>query len=508
MESLDIAIVVVYLLGIVSYGLWLGKRTKTSKDYFVAGRKLPWYIIGLSLFGANISAEHFVGALGTAYIVGIGMASYEWLSTISLILFAFFVLPFFLRSEVSTSVEYLERRFGPSSHLMVAIFVVIINTIGYMPMYLYAGSLCMHQLLGTSIWFGVLLIALLTGIYTIGGGLRSIAWTNLIEGMLIIVSGILLLFFGLRAVGGWSALRLSLPEDFFHVIRPVSDPDLPWPGVFFGISIINIWYWCLNPNITQSALGARSLFDGKMGAIFTGALKLITPFLFIFPGLCAAILYPELSNPDLAGPTMVSELLPTGVAGIFFAGFIASVMTTISMIFHATATIISNDIYKRYLKKDASDKKVLFAGRIFAAITLVLGMAFVTLVMRSRSLFIYIQELSSYIIPAIVVVFLSGMIWKGANAKGSFTTLIFGLTVGIATWLDLIPWFSEIAYLHSCIILFSLCSLIEFIACRLFKERAKSVEMIPAGREEHRGILYLSAALVIALTVTMYIAFG
>jgi SSS family solute:Na+ symporter len=508
MDAIDLSIVVAYLLGILLCGLWVGRKTKSSEDYFVAGRKLPWYAIGASLYAANINAEHFVGALGTAYMMGIAMASYEWLATFALIILAFLILPFFLRSRVSTSVEYLEKRFGPSSHLMLAVFVLIMNVIGYIPMYLYAGSLLTSQLLGIGIWEGVLLMAVLAGIYTTVGGLKSVVWTNLIQAVLITASGLFLLFFGLQAVGGWGTLRASLPDGFFHLVRPVSDPDMPWPGVFIGISIINVWYWCLNPNVTQSALGAKDSFNGKMGVLSAGFFKLLTPFLFIFPGLCAAILYPGLPSPDLAGPTMISELLPVGVTGLFFAGFIASVMSSVAATLQTTATIISNDVYRKYLRKSADDKKILWISRITTFAVMVLGILFVAVVMRSESLFIYIQQVSAYITPGIVAVFLFGMLWKDANAKGSFATMTFGLVFGISTWLGLIPVLSDMAYLHFCIILFAACCIFEVLACKLFREKAKVVELYPAEEEKHRGALYASAAIIAALTILLYVIFG
>jgi SSS family solute:Na+ symporter len=260
--------------------------------------------------------------------------------------------------------------------------------------------------------------------------------------------------------------------------------------------------------VTQATLGAKDSFNGKMGAVSAGFFKLLTPFLFIFPGLCAALLYPNLQSPDMAGPTMISELLPTGITGLFFAGFIASVMSSVAATLQTTATIISNDVYRKYLRKSADDKRVLWVSRVTALAVMVMGILFVAVVMRSKSLFIYIQQVSSYITPSIVVVFLFGMLWKNANAKGSFATMAFGLVFGISTWLGLIPVLSDIAYLHFCIILFATCSIFEVLACKLFREKAKVVELAPAEEEKHKGALYISSAIIAALTVVLYIIFG
>jgi len=428
---LDYAIVVVYFAAIIAHGWYVSQKVESGSDnYFLAGRSLPWYLIGFSLFASNMSGSSFVGLMGGAYSNGVVIYNYEWTAALVLILFAIFILPSYLRAKVSTVPEFLEKRYDVRSRRAFSAFtllaILFIDSAGA----LYAGGLVISNTTPLlNLWSAVALLAAVAGLYTIMGGLSAVVVTDTVQAILLIVAAAVLFLIGLNEIGGWSQMFEGTPDEMQHLILPPSDDLVPWPGIW-GVVLLGFYYWTINQFVVQRTLGAKSLRQGQVGALFAGFLKLPNIFLMVLPGLIALKLYPDLETPDLAFPTLAFELMPIGVRGLIMAALIAAIMSSLDSAMNSASTLFVKDFWQP-LKPDTSEERQVWIGRVVTGVVMVFGAIYAPAIGSFESLFSYFQSSLSYIVPTIVVVYILGLFIPWLNGNGAFWTIMVGLVVGV-----------------------------------------------------------------------------
>ena len=430
LSAADIAAVGVYAAIVLALGFWAGRGERDAEDYFLAARALPWYLIGLSFFASNMSGASFVGLIGAAYEHGMVVFNYEWTATLVLIIFALFMLPVFLRMRLFTVPEYLEARFDRRSRWAYAGFTILtlmlIDTSGA----LYAGGVVISTAFpGIGLWETSAALAVVAGAYTLFGGLRAVVVTDALQAVLMILGAGLIVVFGLEKVGGWHALMDGLDAARTRLIKPADDGFLPWPGIL-GVILLGFYYWTLNQYFVQRALAARSLDEGRKGALFGGLLKLPNVFLMIVPGLIAIVLLPGLGNPDQAFASLAFDLLPAGLRGLILVALLAAIMSSLDSALNAAASLLTMD-FVRPLKPEMSGRALLFIGRVFTAGLIVIAALYAPLIERFGSLFQYFQSTLAYLVPPIVAVYLAGLFWRRATAAGAFWAIVGGLALGV-----------------------------------------------------------------------------
>lgn len=432
--AIDVAVVFLYLGAVVAIGFWVGRGERNAEDYFLAGRHLPWWLIGFSFFASNMSGASFVGLMGAAYEHGLVVFNYEWTAAFVLIFFALFMLPVFLRMRLFTVPEYLERRFDRRSRWAYALFTILTLLLIDMAGALYAGGIVISTMFPqVTLWETSVGLAVVAGGYTLFGGLRSVVVTDAMQAVLMIVGAALIFWFGLAQVGGWDALMATLDEGRTRLVKPPDDAFLPWPGVL-GVILLGFYYWTLNQYFVQRALAARSLDEGRKGALFGGLLKLPNILLMIVPGMIAAVILPGLDNPDRVFPALIGELLPIGLRGLILTALIAAIMSSLDSALNAASSLLTMD-FVRPLRPQTSGRQLLIVGRVFTAVLIAVAAVYAPLIERFGSLFAYFQSTLAYIVPPIVAVYLVGLFWRRATASGAIAAIALGLGVGLAAFL-------------------------------------------------------------------------
>ena len=434
--AVDVIILVVYLLLSRFIPLWLTRgKTEDTDGFFLGGRNFVWPLIGFSLFATNMSGASFVGLAGAGYSQGVSVYSYEWMAAIILIIFIFFILPFYLRSRVFTMPEFLEKRYDRRSRLAFSGVNIFFNMFIDCAAALYAGGLVVLTLFpGTPLWVGILVLALLAGVLSIFGGLGAVVISDTIQAVVLIIGGVIVFFAAWAAIPSWDAMVETVPDGMLSIIQPIGDPNLPWPGLMTGVLIIGIYFWTTNQLIVQRALGARTLNHGRWGSIFAGFLKLPILFIMILPGTMALVLYPDLESPDLVFPTLVFDLLPVGVRGIILAALVAAITSTVDSILNSASTMVTMD-YVKTLRPQTTDRALVTIGRITTAIVMIVAVLWAPQIQHFTSLWAYLQSVLSYVTPPIVAVFLVGIFWSRANRHGAFATLIVGIIGGLIAFI-------------------------------------------------------------------------
>ena len=434
--SLDWFVLLVFfgILGYIIYWV-INQKQDTSEEYFLAGRNLGWFVIGASIFASNIGSEHIVGLAGTAANSGMVMGHYELHSWIILLLGWFFV-PFYLNSTVFTMPEFLEKRFSENSRWLLTIITLVSYVLTKVSVTVYAGAVVFETLMGIEFWSGALLIVLITGCYTIFGGLRAVIFTDALQAFVLIIGSITISIIGLTKIGGWGNLVSSIEPSRFNMFLPADHPEFPWVGMVFAPPIIGIWYWCTDQYIVQRVLSASDIHQARKGTIFAGYLKLLPLFMFFIPGLIAYAMSKSgqmsYGSSDQVFPTLVRELLPTGMRGLVAGGLLAALMSSLSSVFNSCSTLFTMDIYKK-LNPDASEKKLVLVGRIATGVVVLSGILWIPFMkaVSGGGLYTYLQSVQAYIAPPIASVFLLGLFWKRINATGAFTALVSGFSAGM-----------------------------------------------------------------------------
>src|SRR3989440_11852927 len=355
LETVDLVIIGIYFAIVFGIGFYFSRKERTSEDYFLAGRDIGWFAIGASLFVSNISTEHFIGLAGSGATSGLAVGHFEWLACLILLILGWVFLPFYLRSNVFTMPEFLERRFNRNCAVYLASISIIAYVFTKISVHLYAAAIVLERVVGWNQWTAAIVLVIATGIYTVAGGLAAVIYTDLVQTMILIAGAVILTFVGLDRVGGFAGLRAAVPANYFHMIKPMTDPEFPWTGIFFGAPILGIWYWCTDQVIVQRVLSARDEGHAKAGTIFAGFLKVLPVFMLVLPGLIAFALYRDafvvrdgqVTNGDIAYPTMVINLLPAGLVGVMIAALMAALMGAMSAVFNSASTLVTLDFYKK-----------------------------------------------------------------------------------------------------------------------------------------------------------------
>jgi SSS family solute:Na+ symporter len=435
LHALDLAVIGGYFLVLLWIGIWAARREKIlSSDYFLAGRDVGWLAVGASLFASNIGSEHVVGLAGTGAASGFAVGHFEWIACFMLLLLGWLFVPFYLRSGVYTMPEFLERRYSPAARWYFTWVSVIGYVLTKISVTLFAGGVVMHAVTGFDLWTSAGLLIVVTGLYTIVGGLRAVIYTEVAQAVVLITGSAALVIIGLNDVGGWSALHAHLPASFFSMWKPVSDPDFPWTGVVFGAPILGIWYWCTDQHIVQRVLAAKDVSEARRGTIFAGYLKVLPVFIFVLPGLVAAALYADVRNgaTDTAYPALVTRLLPAGFKGLVLAGILAALMSSLASAFNSCSTLLTWDVYRK-LRPQATERELVRFGRGSTVILVGLGLAWIPFMKYvSPQLYIYLQSVQAYIAPPIAACFLFGVLSTRLNGAGAMAALITGLVLGAA----------------------------------------------------------------------------
>ena len=482
--TIDLLIIAGYFAVVFGIGFYFARKERTSTDYFLASRNVGWFAIGASLFVSNISTEHFIGLAGSGATTGLAVGHFEWLACIMLLILGWVFVPFYLRSNVFTMPEFLERRFNRSSAVYLASISIIAYILTKISVHLWAAAIVLERVVGWSPLKAALVLVIVTGIYTIAGGLSAVIYTEVVQTLVLLTGAIALTFIGLNQVGGFAGLRAALPPDYFHMIKPTSDPEFPWTGIFFGAPILGIWYWCTDQVIVQRVLSAKDEGHAKAGTIFAGFLKILPVFLLVLPGLIAVAVFPDLFtfdanhrvlNGDIAFPSLIINLLPIGLVGLMIAALLAALMGGMASVFNSASTLVTLDFYKK-LRPDVSEARLVTFGRIATGIMVLLGLAWVPFIhLISGQLYIYLQSVQAYISPPIAACFVLGILWPRLNGAGAITALLSGFVLGALRFvLELVDasnggnylsnpflhWLVRMNFLHYAILMFVVCSLV------------------------------------------------
>lgn len=482
--AIDYVAFVGYIIGVVIFAMYMSRREETSEDYFLAGRKLTWFLIGISLIASNISTEHFVGMAGAGYDTGLAIACYEWTAAVAIVLVGIFLLPKFLQRGIYTIPEFLEYRYSSASRGLMAFYMMAAYVFVIISAVLYSGAIGLDAVFGDSIrqlyeqsglkqqldlpgllgsqWVLVLavwVIGLLAGLYTVWGGLKAVVWADLWNGLGLILGGVLVTILGLLALsstlGGGSGLFEGLSilfaraGDKLSAVKPWDHPEVPWIAVFLGgLWIPQFFYWGLNQFITQRALGAKSVAEGQKGLMFAATIKLIMPFIIIFPGIMAFELYAgQIDNKDKAYPHMIQAILLPGLRGVMLAALFGAVMSSLDSMLNSASTILTIDLYKRHLNPQASDRSLMRLGRwVTAAFVLVACLWAPQLgwIAGGKGVFDYIQKTWGFITPGIVTVFFFGLLFRKASSQAAVGAML----LGPAFYMWCLKQMPEVAFLH------------------------------------------------------------
>jgi SSS family solute:Na+ symporter len=484
LSTLDLSIFILYMLAVLGLGIFASTRgTKTKRDYFLAGDKLPWWMIGGSIVAANLSSHQFVGSMGLAYNRGFVAMVTEWgMILVGLNALLWIFLPFYLRNGFYTVPEFLNRRFGPSVRGVYAGLILTTYLLVEIGAVLYMGALALYSLVGVPISYSIVILAAVTGFYTILGGLRAVVWTEMLQLVVLLMGGIVLTIATIHALGGVKpAMEASTARGKWDLLLPATDPDFPWTMYLGGTLCISTFYAAANQFIVQRALAAKNEWHARMGIVFTQYLKFLTPLIIIVPGLVAPRLFPNLERPDLVFPTLVENLLPAGLVGLVMAGLIAAVMGHTSGAINSVTTIATIDFYLPWRERrvravrgsepvvdarsdpglrdyaqtpasegtpedpdstassaDATDQSAVRFGRIFGIVAILIGIICAeVLTQHSRKpIFLYLLNAYGYFTPGIATMFLVGILWKGTTTAGALAAGILTIPLSLA-----LQWF-------------------------------------------------------------------
>jgi SSS family solute:Na+ symporter len=452
----DWMILIVYFGIVIWRGLGYAKKHVNAEGYFLADRSLTWPLIGLSLYASNISSSSLIGMAASGYETGFAVFSYEWMAAVVLVVFAIFYLPIYLRSKIYTLPEFLEKRFDSRSRYYFSALTIFTNIGIDTAATLYAGALVVQLIFpSVELWQSILILAILSGMYTIAGGLRAVVYTDAIQAVLLICGSVLLTVLAFIKIGSWEAIQAATPAQHFHIIQPHNDAFLPWPGLFTGVFLLGFYFWATNQFIVQRALGAKDIRHGQWGALLAGFLKVSTPlFIMILPGLMARALYPDVEKANTIYPILMFDLLPKGLLGLVLAGLIAAMMSSIDSALNSASTLVTMDFIRK-LRPQTTSIQLMRIGRTVTFVFMLTAAAWAPQIDKFPTLWQYLQSALSYIVPPIVALFFLGVFWKRANADGA----IAGITIGVAMAVFFMgfrgfKWVQEIHFLYKAAFIF------------------------------------------------------
>ena len=449
--TLDLIIIVTYMIGILVAGVWVVRKQKmTSSSYFLAGRSLRWPLVGAALFASNISTIHLVGLASAGFEDGLVQGNFEWMATFILVLLGLVFAPFYFKNKISTLPEFLEKRYNGVSRGLLAFLAIVGALFMHIGISLYAGAVVFENFFGINIWISIGLISIITSIYTVLGGLKSVVITETIQTVILILGASLMAIIGISAlpdvgIHSYADLKEAVRPDQLKLLRSYeSSPKLPWYSIILGYPVIGIWYWCADQTIVQRVLGARSLKDAQSGPIFAGFIKILPVFIMVVPGIFAYVLFGDIiSDPNDTLPTLITRLLPTGLMGILAAALLAALMSTIAAALNSSATLVSVDIVKK-LRPKTTDKQQVRIGRWTAALVMVLAIAWSPMIEKFISIFDAINEILAVLSPPIAVVFIWGVFWRRGTKEASVVAIISGFILGAIVFMVDFPLFGDV----------------------------------------------------------------
>jgi len=533
LSSVDIAVVIAYGIGIFVLAQWVSREkaghATDSNDYFLASKTLPWWAIGASLIAANISAEQIVGMSGSGYVIGLAIASYEWMAALTLLIVGKYFLPIFLANQIYTMPQFLEQRFGPTIRTVMAIFWLALYIFVNLTSILWLGSIAVTSVAGINQDLALLGLGSFALLYQLRGGLKAVALTDIVQVTLLVLGGLVISYLSLSKIGGdagvlggFAELTRRAPDHFDMILSPDSPHYKQLPGLAVligGMWIANLSYWGFNQYIIQRALAAKDLKEAQRGVVFAGFLKLLMPVIIVLPGIAAVVLEPDLVKPDEAYPAMMS-LLPVGLLGLVFAALIAAIIASTASKINSIATIFTLDIYAKFkdakplAANDTDDRAqqahLVLVGRIAATIAIILAMLTARPLLGSLDqAFQYIQEFSGFVTPGITVIFLLGLFWRGATEAGALTGAVASVVLSFVFWFPAdmggIEALNAVPFMNRMMIVF-LASLALAVAVSLAR---------PAQRESNRirmdGVSFATTAgfniagvAIIAILIALY----
>jgi SSS family solute:Na+ symporter len=444
----DSSIIIVYLVGILFVGIFASRSKKmTSDNYFLAGRGLNWIVIGAALFASNISTIHLVGLAASGYNEGLVWGNFEWLASITLILLGLVFAPFYFKSKISTLPEFMEKRYSSGARTVLAVIAIIGALFVHIGMSLYAGAVVFEVFFGINVVVSILVISVVTTLYTVLGGLKAVVVTETIQTVILIGGAIALTVFAIVAlpehgVTNFAEFKANLKPGQLNMLHTKEslaalgeggfETGLTWYACLLGYPILGLWYWCSDQTIVQRVLGAKTKNDAQLGPIFAGFLKILPVFMLVLPGVIAYVLYKDIIGTDANQtlPVLITQLLPVGLRGLMAATLLAALMSTIAAALNSSATLVAVDVVKR-MNPNVSDKKQISYGRIAAIVVMLLAMLWSTQGDKFSSIFEAINKIASSIAPPVAVVFLFGVFSKRGTKQAAMTTLISGLVLGI-----------------------------------------------------------------------------
>jgi solute:Na+ symporter, SSS family len=523
MDRIDWILVGGYFAFIIGFAAWISVRARRkhatdSESFFLSGRDAGWWVIGASLFAANIGSEHLVGLAGTGAASGVAVGQFEIAASLILLLLGWLFVPFYLRNGVFTMPEFLERRYSAGARWYLSIISIIAYVLTKISVTIAAGGIVFETIMGINFWVGAVAVVVITGIYTLLGGLRAVLYTDFIQIFVIIAGSLTVTLFGLDKAGGWGEVQATAGRGFFNMWN---NPDFPWTGLVIGVPILGIWYWCTDQFIVQRVLSARNIQHARGGAVFGGFLKILPLFLFVIPGIIAHTLSQKgllvLENSDAALPSMVAALLPAGFRGLVVAGLLAALTSSLASVFNSCSTLITLDIYKK-VKPTASEQSLVRVGRYATGFLILCGLAWIPLMkLVSGQLYHYLQSVQAYISPPIAAVFLIGIFSPRVNGKGALVSLLTGFVLGMSRLmlelnkgalpdgplLNLV----NMNFLHFAGVLFAICSVVLVLVSLATKapEREKLAGLTLAtgrgGEREKASPVVVAGSIVLVLSV-------
>ncbi len=527
----DLIVIVVYLVGIVGLGCLAGlrqRRNSQGNEYFLAGKTLTWPVIGAALFSTNISTVHLVSLAQEGFVNGLAYGNFEWMAAFTLIALSLFFAPFYIRANVATLPDFLEKRYSRPCRDWLAILSIVSAIFIHIGFTLYTGAVVLHGLFGVGIKTSIVAVSVLTGLYTIIGGLLAVVLTESIQTIVLLIGAIVITVIGLYHAGGWSRLTANVDPVKLTVLRSASDPsNLPWYSVFLGYPIIGLWYWCADQTIVQRVLGAKDENHARVGPLFAGFIKILPVFIFVLPGLiCLALInqgkLPNTLTKENSGDTyafLIGHLMPVGLKGLAAAALLAALMSTVSGALNSIATLFSYDIYKRW-RPQASDRTLVLLGRVVTFVGMVAAVVWSPYLDHYKSIFQGIVAMICYVAPPITAVFIWGVFWRRASSIGAVITLWGGFAMGLAVFL--LDWHKDrtgwnVPPMMATFYLFVLCSTILVVVSFLRPHRhtlesnalvwGNPLDALRAKGWPGLGNYKFLAGLLFVTMVTLYVVF-
>jgi len=437
LKPIDFVVVVIYLIVLIGIGYWVSfvKKRDEDENLFLAGKTLGWSSIGLTMWGTNVGPSMLIASASIGYTTGIVAGNFGWYAFVFILLLSLVFAPRYLGANVQTLPEFMGKRFGQSTRSILAWYTLATILISWLALTLFAGGILVGQILDLPLWISVIILVVIAGFFTIAGGLKAIAYTNVFQMVLLIAVSLILTVVGVVKAGGPMEVFHNTPSSYWNLLLPMDDANYPWLAIVLGYPVMGVWFWCTDQSMVQSVLGAKNLKQGQLGANFTGWLKILDVALFIIPGITCFVLFPNLSNPDEAYMTMVTRLLPSGMIGMVMAVLIAALVSTIDSALNSLSTVFTMDIYVKKFRPDADQKEIVYIGRLVtvlgAAIAVIFALAIDSI--KGLNLFDVFQAILGFIAPPMSVVFLFGVLWKRTTRKAANFILSVGTIISLGT---------------------------------------------------------------------------